>query len=81
LYLLSHEPLCFTPKEYCCDLIRPFALAAFRADDGCLKALYLGYCDYQHLTKDCKEFTGLTPAAFHREKNRAPERNFGHKET
>ncbi len=44
-------------------------------------ALGLGYCDYQHLAKDCKEFTGLTPAAFYREENRAPERTFGHKET
>jgi methylphosphotriester-DNA--protein-cysteine methyltransferase len=44
-------------------------------------SLYLGYCYYQHLTKDCKEFTGLMPAAFHREESRAPEHNFGHKET
>jgi AraC-like DNA-binding protein len=44
-------------------------------------ALHLGYCDYQHLSKDCKEFTGLTPAAFHWGVEPGPERTFGHKET
>jgi AraC-like DNA-binding protein len=44
-------------------------------------ALELDYYDYQHLTKDFLEFTGLTPNAFHQMESRAPERAFGHKET
>jgi AraC-like DNA-binding protein len=40
-------------------------------------ALECDYHDYQHLVKDYKEFTGLTPAAFHEVENNAPERKFG----
>lgn len=36
-----------------------------------------GYHDYQHLVRDYKLFTGLTPAAFHDVENKAPERRFG----
>lgn len=40
-------------------------------------AIDLGYYDYQHLTRDFKEFTGLTPKAFYGREAKAPERQFG----
>lgn len=33
--------------------------------------------DYQHLVKEYKDFTGLSPNAFHEIENNAPERKFG----
>jgi AraC-like DNA-binding protein len=44
-------------------------------------AIECNYYDYQHLVKDYKDFTGMTPAAFHEIENKAPERNFGLTET
>jgi AraC-like DNA-binding protein len=44
-------------------------------------ALELGYYDYQHLVRDFKEFTHLTPAQFYLQDSQAPERKFGYKET
>jgi hypothetical protein len=35
------------------------------------------YHDYQHLVKDYKDFTCLTPKVFHEIENNAPERKFG----
>lgn len=43
-------------------------------------AIDMGYYDYQHMAKDFKEFTGLTPTEFHNHEQNAPERIFGHKE-
>lgn len=40
-------------------------------------AIECGYHDYQHLVKDYKDFTGLSPVAFHEIENNAPERKFG----
>ena len=40
-------------------------------------AVACGYHDYQHLVKEYKTFTGLTPAAFHEIEDQAPEREFG----
>lgn len=40
-------------------------------------AIACGYYDYQHLVKDYKEFTSLTPPEFHKIENKAPERQFG----
>ncbi len=40
-------------------------------------AMACGYHDYQHLSKEYKDFTGLTPNAFHEIEDKAPERNFG----
>lgn len=40
-------------------------------------AVQCGYHDYQHLVRDYKDFTGLTPAAFFQTDNQAPERIFG----
>lgn len=40
-------------------------------------AIECGYHDYQHLVRDYKDFTGLTPTAFHEIENNAPERKFG----
>jgi AraC-like DNA-binding protein len=40
-------------------------------------ALECGYYDYQHLVKDYKEFTGLTPTSFFNLDINAPERIFG----
>jgi AraC-like DNA-binding protein len=40
-------------------------------------ALELGYYDYQHLVRDFKEFTTLTPNQFLIAEGKAPERTFG----
>lgn len=40
-------------------------------------ALESGYYDYQHLARDYKEITGLTPTSFYKIENQAPERIFG----
>jgi AraC-like DNA-binding protein len=40
-------------------------------------ALATGYYDYQHLVKDFKAFTNLTPTAFYEFEKTAPERSFG----
>lgn len=40
-------------------------------------AVQLGYHDYQHLVRDFKEFTGVTPNAFLQYEKNAPERKFG----
>lgn len=44
-------------------------------------AVQLGYYDYQHLVRDFKEFTRLTPNKFLLEEAKAPERAFGAVET
>lgn len=43
-------------------------------------ALHTGYYDYQHLVKDYKDFTKLTPAGFYETDTKAPERIFGGRE-
>jgi AraC-like DNA-binding protein len=40
-------------------------------------ALECDFHDYQHLCKAYKDFTGLSPNAFHEIENKAPERTFG----
>jgi AraC-like DNA-binding protein len=40
-------------------------------------ALSTGYYDYQHLVKDYKEFTNLTPPSFFEKEQKSPERTFG----
>jgi AraC-like DNA-binding protein len=40
-------------------------------------AVECDYHDYQHLAKDYKDFTGLSPNGFHEIENNAPERAFG----
>lgn len=40
-------------------------------------AYELGYYDYQHLVRDFKEFTTLTPNAFFAAESQSPERTFG----
>lgn len=44
-------------------------------------ALDLGYYDYQHLARDFREFTQLSPNAFMQREYQAPERMFGVAET
>ncbi|MFN8352929.1 MAG: AraC family transcriptional regulator [Spirosomataceae bacterium] len=44
-------------------------------------ALELGYYDYQHLVRDFKDFTSLSPNAFLMAEGKAPERVFGVAET
>ncbi|WP_229598201.1 helix-turn-helix domain-containing protein [Runella aurantiaca] len=44
-------------------------------------AIDLGYYDYQHLVRDFKEFTNLTPNAFFLQDGHSPERAFGVVET
>lgn len=44
-------------------------------------AVECNYHDYQHLVRDYKAFTQLTPTAFHEIENKAPERQFGLAET
>lgn len=47
------------------------------ATDWLSVALATGYCDYQHLAKDFKEFTTFTPPAFYEIDQTSPERKFG----
>jgi AraC-like DNA-binding protein len=57
---------------------KAFRLRNARADFDWLRiAVECNYHDYQHLTKEYKDFTGLTPTAFHEIENKAPERQFG----
>ena len=44
-------------------------------------AIACGYHDHQHLAKDYKDFTKLSPTAFYEADTQAPERNFGLRET
>lgn len=44
-------------------------------------ALETDYYDYQHLVRDYKDFTKLTPNGFFEAETKAPERTFGVKET
>jgi len=47
------------------------------ATDWLSVALATGYCDYQHLAKDFKEFTTFTPPVFYEIEQTSPERKFG----
>jgi AraC-like DNA-binding protein len=40
-----------------------------------------GYADHQHMARDFRAFTGVSPSAFADLENKAPEREFGFKET
>ena len=44
-------------------------------------AIELGYYDYQHLVRDFREFTNLTPNGFLEHDGHSPERAFGVRET
>lgn len=44
-------------------------------------AISCGYYDYQHLVRDYKDLTGLTPNQFHEIEAKAPERLFGEADT
>ncbi len=44
-------------------------------------AIACGYYDYQHLAKDYRDLTGLTPNRFHEIDLKAPERLFGEADT
>ncbi|WP_247234253.1 AraC family transcriptional regulator [Telluribacter sp. SYSU D00476] len=44
-------------------------------------ALACGYYDHQHLAKDYKDFTNLSPTHFYETDTKAPERRFGLSET
>jgi AraC-like DNA-binding protein len=57
---------------------RAFRLKNSRPDWDWLRiAMECNYHDYQHLAKEYKDFTGLSPTAFHEIENEAPERKFG----
>jgi AraC-like DNA-binding protein len=49
----------------------------YNTKDWLTIALECGYYDYQHLAKDFKEFTNLTPVQFSEIEKHAPERHFG----
>jgi AraC-like DNA-binding protein len=49
----------------------------FPEKDWLTIALHCGYHDYQHMSKDYKQFTGYTPVQFFAIDNAAPERIFG----
>jgi len=44
-------------------------------------ALDLGYYDYQHLVRDFKEFSSITPTAYFEASSKGQERAFGMAET
>ena len=44
-------------------------------------AINCGYYDYQHLARDYKDLTGLTPNQFHEIDSKSPERLFGEADT
>ena len=44
-------------------------------------AIACGYYDYQHLARDYKDLTGLSPNQFHEIDSKAPERLFGEADT
>ncbi|MGG9962900.1 helix-turn-helix domain-containing protein [Ferruginibacter sp. SUN106] len=50
---------------------------AFPQFDWLRIALECGYFDYQHLVKDYKDFTGLTPVELHLLENNSPESRLG----
>jgi AraC-like DNA-binding protein len=50
---------------------------AYPTKDWLSIALECGYYDYQHLVRDYKEFTGMTPATFYIQDTQSPERQFG----
>ncbi|MBC8085597.1 MAG: AraC family transcriptional regulator [Hymenobacter sp.] len=54
---------------------------ALPLQDWLTVALDLGYYDYQHLVRDFRQFTGLTPNAFWQRDSLSPERAFGMAET
>lgn len=57
---------------------KAFRLRNARPDFDWLRiAVETDYHDYKHLAKEYKDFTGLTPTAFHEIENKAPERQFG----
>lgn len=57
---------------------KAFRLKNSRQDMDWLRiALECNYHDYQHLVKEYKDFTSLSPTAFHEIENKAPERKFG----
>ncbi len=49
----------------------------FPSKDWSCIALECGYFDYQHLAKDYKDFTGLTPPELHLLENKSPENVLG----
>jgi AraC-like DNA-binding protein len=50
---------------------------AFPDRDWLSIAIDCGYYDYQHLVRDYKEFTGMTPVNFYLQEMKSPERKFG----
>ncbi len=75
-----HESIGVNPKTYA-RVIRfnhAFNLKnRFSHYDWLTIAIECGYYDYQHLVKDYKDFTGLSPTEFHQLENQAPERLLG----
>jgi hypothetical protein len=47
------------------------------AMDWLTVSLHSGYFDYQHMAKDYRDFTGLTPSGFFELEAKAPETTFG----
>lgn len=75
-----HEQTGVTPKDL--NRIIRFHKACYTKNkyphlDWLTIAMNYGYYDYQHLVKDYKAFTGLTPNAFHHLENNAPEQILG----
>lgn len=75
-----HESVGVNPKTYAriIRLNRAYNLKnAYPDRDWLGIAIECGYYDYQHLVKDYKEFTRLTPNEYHLLENRAPEKVLG----
>lgn len=48
-----------------------------RADDWLTIAIDAGYYDHQHMARDFRDFTGLSPTRFAALEHNAPQRSFG----
>ena len=74
------ERIGISPKMFC-RIIRfdkAFRMKNSHPDfDWLYIAIANGYYDYQHMVKEFKDFTGLTPTEFYAFEMKAPERSFG----
>ena len=62
---------------HCCGMVAYFCRNIYPERDWLQIAVDCGYYDYQHLAKDYKDFTGLTPVELHILESKSPENVLG----